>query len=215
MKQTLADMRRDYTLAELSRQSVAADPFQQFGHWFQEAQNAQVFEANAMSLATADNNARPSVRVVLLKGFDESGFIFYTNYQSEKGQELAQNPHAAAVFFWRELERQVRISGRVEKVTKALSQEYFHSRPPASQIGALASNQSQVVANRDILDERFQILAEKYRDQTIPLPDYWGGYRIIPSEFEFWQGRSSRLHDRLRYRRSGSNVDWAIERLEP
>lgn len=213
MDKALANMRREYSLAELARDSVASDPFQQFERWFQEAQNAQVLEANAMSLATADSQGMPSVRVVLLKDVDRNGFTFYTNYESNKAKDLAENPRAAAVFFWRELERQVRISGSIEKIPTAVSQAYFHSRPRDSQIGALASRQSQTVDNRESLDQQFQSLREQYQDKDIPMPDYWGGYRIIPEQFEFWQGRSSRLHDRLRYRLSDGN--WLIERLQP
>lgn len=215
MSQSLADMRRDYSLAELSRQSVADDPFEQFGRWFQEAQAAQVLEPNAMSLATADKNGVPSVRIVLLKGFDQDGFVFYTNYQSDKARELAENSHAAVVFLWRELERQVRISGTVGKVSQAMSQDYFRSRPRGSQIGALASSQSRVVANRELLDQRFQAIDEQYRDSAIPMPEHWGGYCLMPLQLEFWQGRRSRLHDRLRYRRVERGESWITERLEP
>jgi pyridoxamine 5'-phosphate oxidase len=213
MKQPLAAMRRDYSLAELSTESVDTDPIRQFERWFEEARNAEVLEPNAMSLATADNHGIPSVRVVLLKDFDQAGFVFYTNYQSDKARELAQNPHAAVVFLWRELERQVRISGSVEKVPAAMSQAYFRSRPRGSQIGALASDQSRVVASRQLLDQRFQAIGEQYKETDIPMPEHWGGYRLIPQQLEFWQGRASRLHDRLRYRRSAEG--WLLERLEP
>ena len=214
MSSTLSELRRDYALASLARDSIDTDPFRQFEHWFQEALKAEVLEPNAMTLATVDAQGHPSARIVLLKSVDPAGFVFFTNYQSSKGQQLAANPQAALVFFWKELERQVRIEGRVEKISRAESERYFQSRPRGSQIGAAASNQSQVVANRTVLETRFQDLEARYAEQDIPTPAHWGGYRLTPSLLEFWQGRRNRLHDRLRYRLLDSG-DWSIERLEP
>lgn len=214
MSSTLSELRRDYALASLARDSIDTDPFRQFEHWFQEALKAEVLEPNAMTLATVDAQGHPSARIVLLKSVDPTGFVFFTNYQSNKGQQLAANPQAALVFFWKELERQVRIEGRVEKISRAESERYFQSRPRGSQIGAAASNQSQVVANRTVLETRFQDLEARYAEQDIPTPAHWGGYRLTPDLLEFWQGRRNRLHDRLRYRLLDSG-DWSIERLEP
>ena len=214
MSSTLSELRRDYALASLARDSIDTDPFRQFEHWFQEALKAEVLEPNAMTLATVDAQGHPSARIVLLKRVDSNGFVFFTNYQSSKGQQLAANPQAALVFFWKELERQVRIEGRVEKISRAESERYFQSRPRGSQIGAAASNQSQVVANRTVLETRFQDLEARYAEQDIPTPAHWGGYRLTPDLLEFWQGRRNRLHDRLRYRLLDSG-DWSIERLEP
>lgn len=214
MSSTLSELRRDYALASLARDSIDTDPFRQFEHWFQEALKAEVLEPNAMTLATVDAQGHPSARIVLLKSVDSNGFVFFTNYQSSKGQQLAANPQAALVFFWKELERQVRIEGRVEKISRAESERYFQSRPRGSQIGAAASNQSQVVANRTVLETRFQDLEARYAEQDIPTPAHWGGYRLTPDLLEFWQGRRNRLHDRLRYRLLDSG-DWSIERLEP
>ena len=214
MSSTLSELRRDYALASLARDSIDTDPFRHFEHWFQEALKAEVLEPNAMTLATVDAQGHPSARIVLLKRVDSNGFVFFTNYQSSKGQQLAANPQAALVFFWKELERQVRIEGRVEKISRAESERYFQSRPRGSQIGAAASNQSQVVANRTVLEARFQDLEARYAEQDIPTPAHWGGYRLTPDLLEFWQGRRNRLHDRLRYRLLDSG-DWSIERLEP
>ncbi|MEZ5591242.1 MAG: pyridoxamine 5'-phosphate oxidase [Gammaproteobacteria bacterium] len=214
MSSTLSELRRDYALASLARDSIDADPFRQFEHWFQEALKAEVLEPNAMTLATVDAQGHPSARIVLLKSVDPTGFVFFTNYQSNKGQQLAANPQAALVFFWKELERQVRIEGQVKKISRAESEHYFQSRPRGSQIGAAASNQSQVVANRATLEARFQDLEARYGEQDIPTPAHWGGYRLTPALLEFWQGRRNRLHDRLRYRLLDSG-DWTIERLEP
>lgn len=214
MSQTLAELRREYALGVLSEAEVDPDPIQQFQRWLREALNAQLPEPNAMALATADRTGRPYARVVLLKDCDVDGFVFFTNYRSDKGRQLAENPHAALVFVWLELERQVRIEGTVGKISGAESETYFHTRPRESRLGALASRQSQVVASRAILDERFQQLAAQYPDDNIPMPNQWGGYRVRPEMLEFWQGRHGRMHDRLRYRRQADG-SWWLERLEP
>lgn len=210
----LADLRRDYALAQLDEHSVAADPIEQFHQWMNEARHAELPEPNAMTLATVDANSQPQARVLLLKEANIKGFVFYTNYTSSKGQELNQNPRATMVFLWLELERQVRINGRVSKLSAAEADDYFASRPRGSQLGALASQQSQVVTNRAELDARYAALEREYHDRPIPRPDYWGGYRLQPDMLEFWQGRRSRLHDRLRYRLN-SEGDWRLERLQP
>ncbi|MUL38587.1 pyridoxamine 5'-phosphate oxidase [Gloeocapsopsis dulcis] len=214
MNISVADLRKDYTLQGLQEKNAEPNPFVQFQLWFDQALAAQLPEPNAMTLATATPDGKPSARMVLLKNFDERGFVFFTNYSSHKGQELAANPQAALVFWWAELERQVRIEGRVEKASDAESDEYFQSRPLNSRLGAWASDQSQVVASREVLEQRLQELQQKYEHAEIPRPSYWGGYRLIPSVIEFWQGRPSRLHDRLnyRYQKDGS---WRIERLSP
>ena len=211
MTATLSELRAEYSRSALNKLAVDADPIRQFQRWLQEAIAAQLPEPNAMTLATIKEGA-PAARVVLLKGVDE-GFIFFTNYLSDKGRELAENPCAALVFLWLALERQVRIEGSIAKIASAESQAYFHSRPRGSQIGALASQQSQVVANRQILERRFEDLAQQY-PETVPMPEHWGGYRLLPHTLEFWQGRQSRLHDRLRYRLQDDG-NWLIERLEP
>ncbi len=208
-----ANIRHEYRVGELAESSVFADPIDQFTAWFNEAIAANVAEPTAMTLATADAAGRPDARIVLLKGFDANGFIFYTNYKSRKGRQLAENPRVSLVFFWQPLEREVRIDGRVELVDRATTEAYFHSRPVASQIGAWVSQQSSVVASREELERSAAKLQEKYFNREIPVPDYWGGYRVIPEEIEFWQGRRSRLHDRLRYIRSTQG--WTIQRLAP
>ncbi|PLZ97294.1 pyridoxamine 5'-phosphate oxidase [Fischerella thermalis CCMEE 5268] len=214
MDKNLADLRKDYTLQDLNETDVAPDPFIQFQKWFDEALTAQLLEPNAMTVATATTDGKPSARMVLLKDFDERGFVFFTNYNSHKGQELAENPQAALVFWWAELERQVRICGRVEKVSENDSDRYFQSRPFNSRLGAWASNQSEVIESRIILEQRLQELKAKYKNQDIPRPPHWGGLRVIPTEIEFWQGRSSRLHDRILYTRLDDG-DWKIQRLSP
>ena len=208
----LADIRKDYKLAALDVGDVAASPFTQFDAWFAEALKAELPEPNAMTLATCDASGRPSARVVLIKGFDERGMVFFTNYQSHKGQDLAANNRAALLFFWPELERQIRIEGRVETVSAADSDAYYQSRPPLSRIGAWASPQSQILPSRTDLEARFAAFAAEHGENP-PRPAHWGGYRVVPIFFEFWQGRRSRLHDRICYRLS--DKEWKVERLAP
>lgn len=212
--QTIAALREDYRAKTLELTDVHANPIQQFNEWFQEALDSQIKEANAMTIATVDTQGKPAARIVLLKGFDENGFIFYTNYDSRKGQELATNPNIAVVFLWKDLERQIRIEGIAEKVAPAVSLNYFQSRPKGSQIGAWASPQSQVIPDRNVLEQNVLDLKEKYKDaDNLPIPSHWGGYQIKPTLIEFWQGRSSRLHDRLCY--TLIENEWKIERLAP
>lgn len=213
MSISIADLRLNYSLKQLNESEVNPDPIVQFQTWFAEAVAAELPEPNAMTLATASKTGVPSARIVLLKGLDSRGFVFYTNYESRKGEELLENPQAAIVFLWAVLERQVRIEGRVEKVADAETEAYFHSRPLSSQLGAWSSEQSRVVADRSVLERRFQDFQNQYAAQEIPRPPHWGGFRVIPHQIEFWQGRPSRLHDRLRYRLSRD--DWQIDRLAP
>ena len=212
-KEMIQNLRQDYKAAELSEKDVVKNPIAQFEKWFEDAVNAEIFLFNVMTLATVDKSARPNARIVLLKGFDNDGFSFYTNYLSQKGKEIKKNPYACLVFFWGELERQVRIEGRIEKLDKETSEQYFNSRPQGSQIGAIASPQSQVIPNRDILEQKVEELTQQYEGKTIPKPAHWGGYIVKPTAIEFWQGRSSRLHDRIKY--TFSNGSWKIERLAP
>ncbi|MBW4602139.1 MAG: pyridoxamine 5'-phosphate oxidase [Calothrix sp. FI2-JRJ7] len=215
MDKSIADLRKDYTLQGLHENDVDTNPFVQFKRWFDEARGAQLSEPNAMTLATTTQEGQPSARIVLLKDFDARGFVFYTNYNSHKGQELAENPQAALVFWWAELERQVRVCGHVEKVSDTESDTYYYSRPISSRLGAWASEQSEVIENREVLEQRFKELESKYLDQDVPRPSHWGGLRVIPYEIEFWQGRPSRLHDRLRYTLNEEDGSWKIERLSP
>ncbi len=208
----LADLRKSYERAELHETASHADPLQQFGQWLEQAISAQVPEPNAMTLATVDSQPRPSTRIVLIKGFDPRGIVWFSNYDSRKGQELAANPHAALQFHWVELERVVRIEGRVEKVSEQESDDYFNSRPLDSRIGAWASPQSQVISGRAVLVTNAAKYAAKFLLQP-PRPPHWGGYRLLPERWEFWQGRPSRLHDRLRYTPQDSG--WLRERLAP
>ena len=213
MSNAIADIRKDYKLASLEEADVASNPIDQFTRWWNEAVASQIDEVNAMTLATVNAAGVPAARIVLLKGYNPEGFIFFTNYESDKGKNLAQNPNAALVFFWKELERQIRIEGTVQKIDDAKSDAYFLSRPTGSKIGAWTSPQSEVIANRAILEtheERFK----KEFGENIPRPLHWGGYIVQPTVIEFWQGRSSRLHDRLQYRLDKNN-HWIIERLAP
>ncbi|MBA3945334.1 MAG: pyridoxamine 5'-phosphate oxidase [Herpetosiphonaceae bacterium] len=210
----IADLRKEYTQRGLTEADLAADPFSQFRIWLDQALDAQLPEPTAMTLATATLAGVPSARMVLLKGFDANGFVFYTNYESRKGHELAVNPRAALTFYWSGLERQVRIEGEVKRVTAAESDAYFNSRPLGSRLGAWASPQSQVIADRELLAQRLAAYTTTYGDGPVPRPAHWGGFRVVPHTIEFWQGRPSRLHDRLRYRRSQDST-WVTERLAP
>ena len=210
----LADLRIDYSLAGLLEKDLARDPFRQFEKWFQEAEAAKVPEPNAMVCALASADGRPSSRIVLLKGVDGRGFVFYSNYDSRKGRDLDANPRASLLFPWITLERQVIVEGTVTRISREESAAYFHSRPLASQLGAWASAQSTLLPNRAALDDAYKAVEKKYSGQEVPLPPYWGGYRVAPESVEFWQGRRSRLHDRLRYRR-GPDGGWLVERLAP
>lgn len=233
----LADIRREYNLAGLRRRDLDPDPVAQFQRWFAQASGARVsgrvrgffvrlykawffgehsalVDVNAMTLATADNEGKPSARVVLLKGVDERGFIFFTNYDSRKGHELTENPNAALVFYWADQERQICIAGRVSKVSEAESEAYFKSRPRGSRLAAWASRQSEVLPDRAALEAKWKELEGKYPGEDVPKPPYWGGYALSPVRFEFWQGRPSRLHDRFRYTKQDDG-SWKIERLSP
>ncbi|MBL7814899.1 MAG: pyridoxamine 5'-phosphate oxidase [Saprospiraceae bacterium] len=214
----IADLRQDYSLQSLDIVDVAHDPIVQFKKWFDEALKSEILEPNAMTLATATPDGKPAARVVLLKGIEHQGFVFFTNYSSNKGDEISTNPYVALCFCWLELQRQVRIEGRIEKISESESESYFKSRPIGSQIGAWSSPQSKVIENRDFLEQQENYYKSLFNTEggdgmTIPRPPHWGGYVVKPTMIEFWQGRQSRLHDRIRY--SLENKDWRIERLAP
>jgi pyridoxamine 5'-phosphate oxidase len=210
---SIADLRREYALARLDEKDVSRDPIAEFARWFAEAQAAEVEEPNAMILATATSDGIPSARVVLLKGFDERGFVFFTDYRSQKGAELETNPRAALVLHWSELERQVRITGDVTRTSAEESETYYRSRPLGSRLGAWVSHQSQAISSRAALEGGLREVERRFAGGDVPLPPYWGGYRVKPGAIEFWQGRENRLHDRIRYVREGET--WRIERLAP
>ena len=214
INQKIADLRQDYRRSTLSEQDVAADPLQQFGRWWQDAIQSELEEPNAMTLATSTPEGRPSARIVLLKSYDEEGFLFFTNYESRKGHEMAANPYVTLLFFWKELERQVRIEGTVSKALPEVSDAYFNSRPLGSRIGAIASPQSEVIPGRGFLEGRVKTLETEVEKAVPQRPEHWGGYVVKPELVEFWQGRSSRLHDRLRYTLEAGHR-WKIERLAP
>lgn len=214
MNRDISSIRKDYQLASLDEASTAANPIDQFEHWWEDAIQSNIDEVNAFVLSTVNANGTPSSRVVLLKGFTPEGFVFFTNYESNKGKEIEANPNVAMNFFWKELERQVRITGTIQKVSTDESEKYFHSRPIGSQVGAWTSPQSKVIPNRAYLEDLMAFNLEKYKEGNVPLPPHWGGYIVHPTSIEFWQGRSSRLHDRLLYTLNG-NHSWTKERLAP
>ncbi len=210
----LKNYRKEYELEVLTEDSVDKNPFVQFTHWFEQAQNHQVLEPNAMSLCTVDAEGQPSVRTILLKYFDETGFVFFTNHGSKKAADLKVNPRIAVLFPWLYLQRQVRIAGHAEKVSFLEASKYFASRPRGSQLGAWVSDQSQVVGSRQILQQKFKQLEQRFLGKDVPMPKMWGGFRIVPHQFEFWQGGKNRIHDRLQYRLQ-TDGQWCIERLMP
>jgi pyridoxamine 5'-phosphate oxidase len=214
MAQRIADIRKNYSRKKLSEKKAAADPYRQFEKWWKQALDAEIDEVNAMTLATASPDGMPSARVVLLKDFNEKGFSFFTNYNSYKGQQLAENPKACLVFYWKELERQVRITGLIEKLPPEANDAYFDTRPADSRLGALTSPQSQVIESREWLDETFKKIKKEWKGKAIKRPLYWGGYIVKPVIIEFWQGRPGRLHDRLQYTLQ-DNGQWKMERLAP
>lgn len=214
-QEKVAGIRRDYTQQVLDESTVEPHPIDQFKHWFEEALAADILDPNAMTLATASEEGQPSARIVLLKGVDEQGFRFYTNYRSRKGKELEENPQVALCFYWPPLERQVRIEGTVEKLSRADSEAYFRQRPRLSQLGAWTSRQSRKMASRKALEVSFEEIRQRFEDQEVPLPDFWGGYLVRPKRIEFWQGRSGRLHDRLCYEYEKDEEGWNIFRLAP
>ena len=211
----IGDIRQEYTLKGLSRRELAHDPFAQFELWFQQACTANLPDPNAMSLATVSSHGEPSQRMVLLKYFDRQGFVFFTNYESRKACQIAENPQVSLLFFWKALERQVQISGTANKITTVESLKYFATRPRGSQIGAWCSQQSSAISSRKILELKFAEIQRKFHDREIPLPLAWGGYRVVPHSFEFWQGRPNRLHDRFLYSRLNTESTWSIQRLAP
>jgi pyridoxamine 5'-phosphate oxidase len=213
LKKLISELRHDFSLEMLEKDSARKDPFEQFELWMTEAVAKDLPDPNAMVLSTADDTGRPSSRVVLLRGFNQGGFTFFTNYDSRKAGEIAGNPQAALLFFWADLSKQVRIEGSIAKAPPEVSDSYFASRPRSSQLGAIASPQSHVIADRHELEEKYAALKTEYGDKEVSRPENWGGYIVAPDLFEFWQGRASRLHDRLRYTRSGDT--WNIERLAP
>lgn len=213
-QQEIQNLRQDYSASMLSENSTKGDPIKQFEQWFNEALEAKLHEPNAMTLSTATVTGKPSARIVLLKGFHTGGFIFFTNYLSRKGKEIAKNPQGALTFFWGGLERQVRIEGTIEKVSKEDSEKYFHSRPKGSQVGAVVSPQSQEIESRELLEQKWNELEAEYADKEIPKPSYWGGYILNPQLVEFWQGRPSRMHDRILYKKTDKKT-WKKVRLAP
>ena len=206
-------MRKQYNIAELNRSDLLESPTEMFRDWFEKVENLDNIEVNAMTLATSSKIGEPSSRIVLLKGYDEKGFVFYTNYNSEKGKQIEQNPYGSLTFHWNQLERQIRIRGKIRKISRAQSEKYFNSRPRLSQVSVLASKQSDVLTNRMELEERFIEIEKKYEGKEIPCPDYWGGYCLEHRKVEFWQGRRDRMHDRFAYTKHGTT--WQTERLSP
>ncbi|MGO9605134.1 MAG: pyridoxamine 5'-phosphate oxidase [Candidatus Binataceae bacterium] len=213
VREFVSTARREYKFGELNEQSVDADPIIQFGNWIREAIDAQVDEPHAMTLATADHAGNVSARIVLLRGFDERGFAFYTNYESHKGRDLADNPRAALVFHWTTMERQVRVTGPVARISSAESDDYFRNRPRSHQLSAWVSQQSRSIADRHVLNQAMRAMEHRFLDQDVPRPEYWGGFILAPEVVELWQGRPNRLHDRLCYRRTAGS--WILERLSP
>lgn len=209
----IAQLRQEYSAEPLTKESVDKNPFQQFENWFNEALKAELLEPNAMTLATASKEGLPSARTVLLKHFDAKGFTFFTNYGSTKAKELEENPNAALLFTWLPLQRQIKIQGRVEKISTADSLKYFMSRPEGSQLGAWVSEQSSIISSRSLLANKLEEMKQKFKNKEIPLPSFWGGYKVIPTKIEFWQGQPSRLHDRIQFKMVDGN--WKIERLAP
>jgi pyridoxamine 5'-phosphate oxidase len=213
IKKDIADLRREYSMKPLRREVLNPNPFSQFDHWFEEALKAEAMDPNAMSIATVGKSGQPSIRTVLLKYYDEDGFVFYTNLGSRKADEINRNKRVALLFYWHELHRQVKITGRAERISAADNIRYFMRRPRESQIGAWVSRQSSIISSRSILENKFAEIKQKYANGEIPLPSFWGGYRVVPADIEFWQGRENRLHDRFMYTQADS--DWDIERLAP